>query len=496
MQQRNSKMEFLSLAAFVGVGLLILTNGFAGRIAAQGSDVDVYQQIEPIGVVLDTVLQEYVHEADIGQLVEGALHGIMGSLDKHSSFITASDLADMREQTSGEFEGIGVSIRLDDNGLITVFTPIPDSPAAKAGVQPFDIITAIDDIPTDGMGLGDAAEKIRGPRGTTVKLNIARPTDDPASPLEPLEFVVKRDKVPLESIKEARLLDGQVGYIRISDFKDNTARDIKRELDRFLDEGMRAFILDLRWNPGGLLSASKDVCEIFLERNSLVTYTKGRQREGRPNREDMKLHTQGTPALPRDFPIIVLVNEHTASSAEIVTGALQFYQRAIIVGEKTFGKGSVQTIIPLSNPESTALRLTTALYYTPADVTIDGQGIIPDVEVPMDADKQRRLGQQMYRSYENDPAMINEQNHGSVTGNVMDEDTVEDMQLLRAVEILREDAVWENLLLKYHRDVRETQLTASAAANLLEQARGADPGGPSLRLERDTDALRGAPVAE
>jgi len=463
MQKRNTRFEFFALATFLISAVLLLTNGFSGRISAADNRVDVYQQIEPIGGVIDTILREYVRDVEVDKVVEGALGGMLQSLDRHSSFITADDLQLMREDTRGEFEGIGVSIRLDDDGFVSVVTPIAGSPAAAAGLLPYDIIAAIDGIVTVGMTTADAAEKIRGPKGTTVKLTILRRATEEGGEDRELEFTVKRDKVPLESIKEAGLIDGDIGYIRISDFKENTARDIRNRLREMLDQGMEAFILDLRWNPGGLLTASKEVSQLFLPRNSLVTYTKGRVREdGGNNRDDMQLFTEGRPVLPPDFPVIVLVNENTASSAEIVTGALQYHQRALIIGEKTFGKGSVQTIIPLENPPRTALRLTTALYYTPADVTIDQQGILPDIDVEMSIEMERALGEQMFLSYSADPMSPGIQNHGTVTGAEPSDDLVEDVQLKKAVEILREDRVWDRLLKKYHRDVRETQIAYQA----------------------------------
>ncbi len=486
MPKNRSKFEFLTLLSFLTILTLLVSNAFVGRIAAQSTEVDVYQKLEPIGIVLDMIQKEYVRDADIDQLVEGALSGMMGSLDKHSSFITREDLNMMREETRGEFEGIGVSIKLDEDENLIVFQPIPGSPADEAGLQPFDRIVQIDGVNTTGMSLREAAERIRGPRGEPVTLTVLRPLEDEEAALseepEVLEFVVKRDKVPLESIKEARIFPGGIGYIRISDFKDNTADDIRDKLDDFLDEGMRAFVLDLRWNPGGLLTASQEVTELFLPPNQLVTYTKGRGQNERSDLSDanLLLRTEGTPALPLDFPVVVLVNEATASSSEIVVGALQYYKRAIIVGENTFGKGSVQTIIPLQRPADTALRLTTALYYTPAEVTIDGNGIKPDVEVPLSWEDERALGRQLYESYEDDPGQVNEQNHGlfpraTEAADAKDEVAV-DVQLERAIDLLREDTTWEALVDKYHKPIDETQVAlkdadaeGSAAGNLAEQ---------------------------
>ncbi len=510
MQNRNTKFEFIALLSFLIAATLLLTNGFVARIFAQDNTVDVYKDVEPIGQVLNYVLEEYVRDVELDQVVEGALIGMLSSLDRHSSYIPQEVLDKMREDTKGEFNGIGVQIKLDDDDNIMIFMPIVGSPAAEAGLQPFDIIVKIDDVPVDdlrkeGMGpntlLSEAADRIRGPRGTKVKLTISRPNKDGGEP-EILDIHVKRARVPLESIKEARLLDGGIGYARVEDFKENTAPDLSKRLKEFMGQGMQGFVLDLRWNPGGLLNASQQVCELFLPKNSLVTYTKGRtQGNGKAGRDDMQLYTKRRPVVPLGLPLMVLVNEQTASSSEIVTGALQFHKRALVVGEKTFGKGSVQTIIPVPPEKVTAVRLTTALYYTPADVTIDHQGILPDVEVPMEDTEERLLGLQLYRSFEDDPSKINEQNHGSVTNNevitreiietedeqqVMDEvgrvygedaqkilntfmerkrateETMEDLQLKRAVEILREDRVWDNLINKYHRSVSETQMAADA----------------------------------
>ena len=511
VRSTSSKFEFFSLLAFLVAATLLLTNGFLGRISAQSSETDVYASLEPLGVALDEVMQGYVREVEIDTLVEGALVGIMSSLDRNSSFISEDDLKKVREDTQGEFEGIGIRIKLDDKENLMVFAPIAGSPASEVGIQPFDIILKIDDVAVttlwkEGMSkdekLSAAAKRIRGPRGTTVKLGLYRAGGDGG---EEIEVVVRRDRVPIESIKESRLLPGGIGYVSIEDFKDTTADDLRTAVQGFLSQGMKAFVLDLRWNPGGLLTASQQTCELFLPKGSLVTYTKSRPLpDGQANPEDMELRTRKRPILPPDFPLIVLVNGQTASSAEIVTGALQYHRRAIVIGQRTWGKGSVQTIIPLRPARTSALRLTTALYYTPAGVTIDHQGILPDVELETSREDELRLARQMYASYKDDPSKINEQNHGTVTGNEVIEPegelpeereiadkvaalygeelaedvlqvlvrkrtldmTIEDVQLKRAVEIFGESSVWEELVAKYHRAVSETQ--TAAAPELVE----------------------------
>lgn len=463
---RNSRSEFFTLAGFLVIGLLVLTNGFAGRISAAPTGVDPFNEIEPIGVVLDEIMKNYVDEPDVDEVVEGALKGMMRALDDNSSYISPDMFREITEDTEGQFEGIGVSIKLDDDENIYVYQPIMDAPAAKAGVRANDYIVEIDGESTQGMTLEEAAKRIKGPRGTEVSIKVVRRNLDDNS-METLEFSIKRGRIPLESVSEWRLLEGGIGYIRVTEFRRNTASEIADFVAKLGDQGMKALIVDLRWNPGGLLDAAKDVSDLFLPPDKLVTYTKGRDDGLSRITDNIELFTDREPIVSPDMPMVVLTNGLTASSSEIVTGALQFWERALIVGDKTFGKGSVQTIIQLQRPMGAALRLTTAHYYTPARVCIDKQGIIPDVEVPVSWEEMMRLLDQMYRSYENDPDMRNKQNHGTVTGNELGEEGIEDAQLKRAVEILKEESVFEKLIAKYHRDTAETQLEAKVdgAAN-------------------------------
>jgi len=498
MGTRSSKHEFVALLVFLVAGALILSNGFMARILAQGPQVDAYAQTEPIGLVLDLILDEYVRAPDVDKVVEGALIGMMNSLDRHSSYIPPEAYRLMREETKGEFYGIGVKIQYDDEKNIVVFTPLPNSPAARAGVHAGDLIVKIDGVSTTGMTLQEASQRIKGPRGKVVVITVLRRREEGKPDV--IDIPIKRDKVALESIKEERVLDGGIGYIRVSDFKDNTTRDLADTLKRFLNRGMTSLILDLRWNSGGLLSASKQVCELFLPKNTLVTYTQGRKSARSNTTEDMKLYTEKEPLLPEGFPMVILTNNDTASSSEIVTGALQFWKRALVVGMTTYGKGSVQTIIPLTKPEESALRLTTALYYTPAEVTIDSNGIKPDLEVAMTLEDQRTLLRQMYDSYKEDPDKVNLQNHGTISGDETAEGTLEDVQLARAVEILEEDPVFEHLIEKYHRDPHETQVAASPDDILKDRAAAQDEVIERLREEtqngRDEPAEQEAPAEE
>lgn len=465
MRKKSSKAEFIALVIFLVGAALVLTNGFSARIFAQDQKRTVFEDIEPIGEVLAEIMQNYVRTPDMDKAVEGALIGIMNSLDRNSSFIPAEGFQSMREDTEGEFEGIGVHIRMDDDGNVVVFQPVPGAPAAKAGLRAGDYIvgvdgTAIREIITEAQDMNqvlqEVSDRIKGPRGTTVDIAVSRAVEGQENRQE-FEYEVKRGKIPLQSIVEQRVLPGGIGYVRISDFKKNTADDLRQAIHEMEGQGLRSLVTDLRWNPGGLLNSSREVCELFLPKGSLVVSTRGREVEQDKYLDQMELYTEKSPVIPETMPLILLVNGGSASSSEIVTGALQYYKRALVVGDKTFGKGSVQTIIPLNQPAGSALRLTTALYYTPAGVTIDHSGILPDVEVSMDDQAQRALVTQMLESQE--PATPERQDHGRVTGNE-EEGAAQDPVLERAVQILRENSVFENIIRQYHRDVHETQVAA------------------------------------
>lgn len=486
MKKRDSRREFWMVFGFFAFMVIALSNGFLPLLAAQDQAVDVYREIEPIGDVLDIVLREYVRDLSVEETVEGAISGIMGALDRNSAYVSAEELEALREETKGEFEGIGVSIKENEDGQIMVFMPILGSPAAEAGIRPYDLITAIDGKSTEGLDTSGAANLIRGRRGSYVNLTILRrrENEDGSREEESFDVKVQRARIPLESVKEFQLLRDGVGYVRLSSFSDTTAADLEKHMNELIDEGMRALVLDLRWNSGGLLSATEEVCELFLPKGLLVTYTRGRKSvNGNSDKDEMRLYTSRDAVLPEDMPVIILTNSDTASAAEIVTGALQFYQRALVIGQRTFGKGSVQTIIPLERPKNSALRLTTALYYTPADVTIDHQGILPDKEVEMSRDEELALAKQMYVSFESNYENQYKQNHGSMTpGYEVTEETVEDLPLAKAVEILSEDMAWPALIEKYHKDIHETQ-TASDSNTISDPKRSRKKDSPAESKE-------------
>jgi carboxyl-terminal processing protease len=456
---RNVRSQFVGLFLFLAALTLLLTNGFWAHIHAE-QEKDLFRQIEPLGGVLSEIMKHYVEVPDVDKVVEGGINGMMNSLDDHSSYVPPRFYQELREDTEGRFDGIGIQIKLNDEKNIVVFTPIPGSPAAKAGMLPGDIIVEIDGKSTKDMNIDAAKDHIRGESGTVVTLKVFRPGKAEGEEGKFVDIAVTRGQVQTPSLMESRVLNGGIGYIRVSDFKQTTARDLAQKMKEFEPLGMRALVLDLRWNPGGLLSASEEVASLFLKKNMLVTYTRGRPNPDGTVQEDITLYTDREPVVPQDFPVILLVNEMTASSSEIVTGALQYHKRALILGAKTFGKGSVQTIIPLPSPRNSALRLTTAYYYTPAEVTINKHGILPDVDVPFPQESWSELHKQMLSSWETDASKMDQQNHGSVTGDLVTDVTVEDVQLLRAVEILSEHQAWDALLAKYHKDTKITQVAA------------------------------------
>ncbi len=362
----NSKTKFLlnSIFAFLLVGGLVFIYRNVAEVKANTKDV--YENIEIFTEVLRQIEKNYVEPQDPQKLIHGAIKGMVSSLDPHSSFMTKEENAELMMKTKGSFTGIGIVITIKDN-ILTVISPIEGTPAYKAGIKAGDKIIQIEDKSTKDMTMMEAVNKIRGPKGTKVKLTIMREKTD-----EPLEFSITRDVIPLKSVRH-QLLTPEVGYVRISDFQSNTAKDLSKALKSLeKDHKLNGLILDLRTNPGGLLSQSIEISDLFLDSGTIVT-TKGR------NSSQNVSATAHKNKIERKYPIVVLVNSGSASAAEIVAGALQDNKRALILGTRTFGKGSVQTIVPLS--DGSGLRLTTARYYTPSGKSIQSSGITPDIEL-------------------------------------------------------------------------------------------------------------------
>ena len=341
--------------------------------SAKAAAADTYRQLNLFGDVFERVRADYVDKPNDGKLIENAINGMLTGLDPHSNYMDAKSFRDMQVQTRGEFGGLGIEVTMED-GLIKVVAPIDDTPAAKAGIMANDIITKLDDEQVQGLTLNQAVEKMRGPVNSTIKLTIMRKGVD-----KPIVVTLKRDIIRVHSVR-SHVEDNDIGYIRITQFNEQTTDGLKKAIAdikaKVAENKLKGYILDLRNNPGGLLDQAISVSDTFLQKGEIVS-TRGRNPE----------ETQRFDARPGDLtegkPLIVLVNGGSASASEIVAGALQDQKRATVLGTQSFGKGSVQTIIPLGAGNG-ALRLTTARYYTPSGRSIQAKGITPDIEVAQD----------------------------------------------------------------------------------------------------------------
>ncbi|MEA2084204.1 MAG: S41 family peptidase [Thermodesulfobacteriota bacterium] len=328
---------------------------------------DTYKHLEIFSNVLSLVKKNYVEEIDTKEIIEGAIKGLLTTLDPHSSFMKADDFKELQVETKGCFSGIGIEIAIRD-GILTVVSPIEGTPAFKKGLKAGDKIVKIEDEPTKDFTLMEAVKRLRGTKGTKVTISIHR-----KGWRELKEVTIVRDVIPLHSVK-SRWQEPGYPYVRITNFQSKTTKDLQKVMKEFSDkEEIKGLLFDLRSNPGGLLDQAVKVSDLFL-RKGLIVSTKGRIKE---QNMTYKAHSGGT---YYDFPIVVLVNEGSASASEIVAGALQDHKRALILGAQTFGKGSVQTIIPMNN--GAGIRLTTARYYTPNGTSIQAKGIAPDIIVP------------------------------------------------------------------------------------------------------------------
>ncbi|MBW1990978.1 MAG: S41 family peptidase [Deltaproteobacteria bacterium] len=350
------------------VGTLRLLPGAAAQTAAPASGYS--DKLQVFAQVIDLIQQNYVEPKGSKEIIYGAIRGALSTLDPHSSFLTPEDFRELQIETKGRFSGIGIEITLR-NRILTVVSPIEGTPAFRAGLQAGDQIIKINGKPTRHISLTEAVRLIRGPKGTKVTLTINR-----EGFVKPRDFTIVRDIIPIRSVK-ARIIPGGIGYIRVASFQDQTDRDLRNYLHkmRLTLKPFRGLILDLRNDPGGLLEQAVQVADEFLS-HGLIVYTRGRS----PREQSMNFYARpGQEGEIRNFPLVVLINEGSASASEIVAGALKDRKRALVVGTKSFGKGSVQTIIPLE--DGSALRLTTAYYYTPSGRTIQEKGILPDIQV-------------------------------------------------------------------------------------------------------------------
>jgi len=372
---RKTSLIFLGAMAGVSMTLVVtqphsILSGSSAKAAAS----DTYRQLNLFGDVFERVRADYVDKPDDSKLVESAINGMLAGLDPHSSYMDPKSFRDMQVQTRGEFGGLGIEVTMED-GLIKVVAPIDDTPAAKAGVLANDVITQLDDEAVQGMTLNQAVDKMRGPVNTKIRLTIVRKGID-----KPVELTIVRDIIRVKSVR-SHPEGADVGYIRITQFNEQTTDGLKQSITDIKNqlgaEKVKGYVLDLRNNPGGLLDQAISVSNAFLDKGEIVS-TRGRNAD-----ETQRFNARPGGDLTGSKPLIILINGGSASASEIVAGALQDHKRATLVGTRSFGKGSVQTIIPLGAGNG-ALRLTTARYYTPSGRSIQAKGITPDIEVLQD----------------------------------------------------------------------------------------------------------------
>ena len=419
----------LTIGVFVGAALTLERAVFAERAEEIGHPLP-FEDIKIFTEVFGKVKSDYVETVDDKKLLQDAIHGMLAGLDPHSAYLDPESFKEVRIGTEGQFGGLGIEVTME-NGFVKVVAPIDDTPAQKAGLKAGDLITRLDDKPVKGLTLNEAVRRMRGKPDTDIKLTVVREGE-----AKPLDFVITRAVIKITSVK-SRMLEEGYGYVRITQFQSATADSLRRELGELKkqsDGSLKGLVLDLRNNPGGVLNGAVAVSDTFLSEGVIVST--------RARGDDAELKFTAT---PNDYidgsPIVVLVNEGSASASEIVAGALQDPQRAIIMGTKTFGKGSVQTILPMNN--GAALKITTARYYTPSDRSIQAEGIVPDVVVEDLELRRKEAGAQRVR--EADLVRHLENENGEENGNseaVEDETKAtpeldEDFQLREALNLLK-----------------------------------------------------------
>ncbi len=389
--------------------------------------------------VFEKIKQDYVEEVDDRTLLTSAIKGMLTGLDPHSAYLEPEDYEDLRVGTSGEFGGLGIEVTMED-GFVKVVAPIDDTPAERAGVKAGDTIIRLDDTPVKGMALNDAVKVMRGEPGTDITLTIIREGED-----QPLKITIERDVIKVKSVKFRTLEEG-FGYIRVTQFQSHTGENLREavsELKRENDDALKGMVLDLRNNPGGVLGAAVAVSDAFITKGVIV-YTEGRVEDA-----ELKFNAKPTDIL-KDAPMVVLVNGGSASASEIVAGALQDHDRAVVMGQPTFGKGSVQTILPMD--DGSALKLTTARYYTPSGRSIQAEGIKPDIlldalkvadaeDTPVERVKERNLSRHLRGDGEGedgeDAPAQSSSDDGEGDDNKNESLAREDYQLFEALNLLK-----------------------------------------------------------
>ncbi len=422
------KFSLMMTGAAIGAIAMVTVNQgmvFSSRADAAGSET--YRQLDIFGDIFERIRSQYVTEPKDDQLIKNAINGMLQSLDPHSSYLDPKESDNMRTQTRGEFGGLGIEVTME-NELVKVITPIDDTPAAKAGVLAGDLVSQIDGENVRGLSLQQAVEKMRGLVNTPIVLTILRKGAD-----KPMKITIVRDTIVIKSVK-FRVEGDDVGYLDVNSFTEKTYEGLEEAIknirEKVPEDKLKGYVLDLRLNPGGLLFQAVSVSDAFLDRGEIVS-TRGRDK----NDVERKSATPGD--LTRGKPVVVLVNGGSASASEIVAGALQDHRRATVLGSRSFGKGSVQTIIPLGS--NGALRLTTALYYTPSGCSIQGKGIEPDIKVdqPLPAELQGRVEARGESSLRNSIEGESQDDSGSGSFSYVPPDPKDDVQLNYAMDLLR-----------------------------------------------------------
>jgi carboxyl-terminal processing protease len=412
---RIRKILFISvLIVFIALSGITI-----GRWSVAQTNDSIYEDLRTFTEVFTTIKKHYVDEANSKELILSAIKGMVKSLDPHSAYLTPQEYKEFQTETKGEFGGIGIQIGIKD-GALTVIAPIEDTPAWKAGIKAGDKIIKIDGQSTKDMNINDAVSRMRGPKGKTVTLTIQRDEWK-----EPKDITIIRDIIKIKSVK-FKMIENEIGYIKITQFQETTAHDLANALKTLKEKGMKSLILDLRNNPGGLLNIAVDVTEQFLPPKYLVVSIKGK------SGERMDYYTEGLKPTYTDLPMIVIVNQGSASASEIVAGALQDWERSLILGIQTFGKGSVQSLIPLS--DGSALKLTTAKYYTPKGRSIHAVGINPDIVVKLETKNGREVP--VIREKDLEQHLKGEKVEPKETA-PQEVDEKDDNQLQRAIDILK-----------------------------------------------------------
>jgi carboxyl-terminal processing protease len=411
------RLSLVLLAALLALNLIFAVRIYSQATAGKGDRDNPYAQMELMTKVMELIRKDYVDQSKTTykDLTYSALRGMVGGLDPHSQFMEPQGYQDMKDDTEGKFGGLGIVISMSKEGFVTVVAPMEDTPGAKAGLLPGDRIIKIDGKPTDKMTLPEAVRNLRGDPGTKVVITIFRAkAKEPGDKIK--DYTIERAEIKVESVKDAKLLEDGIGYVRITQFNEPTADEFEKALTKLEGQGMDALILDLRNNPGGLLESARKVASKFVPAGELIVTTEGRDLA-------QKLTYRSDRGKKRIYPVVLLVNNGSASGSEIVAGALQDLKRAVLVGETTFGKGSVQSVLPL--PDGSAVRLTTAKYYTPSHKVIHEHGVSPDILVPISEEDERKLMEQRARA--NLPPEEGEKPVEKVT----------DAQLDRAVDVIK-----------------------------------------------------------